>query len=793
MEPEILSAAKFLPNLPKSNLDDREFDDLVEECLLRIPRYCPEWTNYNPGDPGVTLIELFAWLVHQMLYRFNQVPRRHYVAFLELLGIRLAPPKPASTELTFYLTKEQSDPKIIAAGTEVATERTENQEAIIFTTDADLVIGRPQIKHFLRANSTEDLPTANSLSNRFRASTYEVERQWSNLELGFSLFDPCEVGSCFYLVLEPEQLEALATNGNGNGNSQPLPNRILGNILALRFTGPAAMTTGVTPDNPPLRWEAWTGDRWQPGILRQRQDDHTKGFSFDKLGENAPNPEQEGADVILHLPQRWPSAEFGDYQGHWIRCVYTEPNRNNLQSGYDRSPEITGLTVRAIGGTISASECIQMGKELLGTSDGKAGQQFELEGKPVLKRTDGEHIWVRLPDGEEQAWTEVEDFGDSGQDDPHYLIDSQSGLVQFGPLIREPAQIQTQTRDRSQLQSWGRPFRRPPSPPQTGSRLALPAVMEPGDYDLERQYGRVPPLGAEIYMTRYRVGGGSRGNIQAGRLNVLKTSIPYVKRVINYRPAIGGTDAESLDQAVMRVPAILRTRKTALTPEEFEYTARQFVGSRLIYRAHCVTTPHLASPGVVHLLIIPHPAVLNGPLPTTVFLEQGLHPNQLLLDPDLTRELQQHLDTHKSLGIRVKPDSPDYVGIKVRAQVVLQPQYLSPEAQVASRKALCTRLYRFFNPIVGGLEETGWPLGRPVRSPDVVALLQSAPEVQYVGTVDLYPLRRNSIATRLEEAPQWVSVGGPETTISLGPLDVACSWSDDSDADPGHEIIILEP
>jgi predicted phage baseplate assembly protein len=95
----------FLPELPKSDLDDRTFNDLVEECLLRIPRYCPEWTNHNPGDPGITLIELFAWLTDQMLMRFNQVPRRNYVAFLELLGIRLQPPAPAWCELTFYLTK----------------------------------------------------------------------------------------------------------------------------------------------------------------------------------------------------------------------------------------------------------------------------------------------------------------------------------------------------------------------------------------------------------------------------------------------------------------------------------------------------------------------------------------------------------------------------------------------------------------------------------------------------------------------------------------------------------------
>ena len=120
----------FLPKLPTSNLDDRTFDDLVEECVLRIPRYCQEWTDHNLSDPGITLIELFAWLTDQMLLRFNQVPRKNYVAFLELLGIRLQPPTPAQTDLTFYLTTDLPETYTIPAGVEVASLRTENTPAI---------------------------------------------------------------------------------------------------------------------------------------------------------------------------------------------------------------------------------------------------------------------------------------------------------------------------------------------------------------------------------------------------------------------------------------------------------------------------------------------------------------------------------------------------------------------------------------------------------------------------------------------------------------------------------------
>ena len=110
----------FLPNLPKADLDDRQYADLMQECLSRIPRYCPEWTNHNPSDPGVVLLELFSWLTDQMLNRFNQVPRRNYVTFLELLGIRLEPPRPAQTELTFYLVANLAPTKFKGLGPDLS-------------------------------------------------------------------------------------------------------------------------------------------------------------------------------------------------------------------------------------------------------------------------------------------------------------------------------------------------------------------------------------------------------------------------------------------------------------------------------------------------------------------------------------------------------------------------------------------------------------------------------------------------------------------------------------------------
>ena len=85
-------------------LDDRRFEELVQEAKRRIPRYTPEWTDLNDSDPGITLVQLFAWLTEMILYRLNKVPEKNFIKFLELVGMELNPPTPARAELTFKLS-----------------------------------------------------------------------------------------------------------------------------------------------------------------------------------------------------------------------------------------------------------------------------------------------------------------------------------------------------------------------------------------------------------------------------------------------------------------------------------------------------------------------------------------------------------------------------------------------------------------------------------------------------------------------------------------------------------------
>ncbi|WP_414589627.1 putative baseplate assembly protein [Scytonema sp. PCC 10023] len=715
----------FLPKLPNSNLDDRTFDELVEECVLRIPRYCPEWTDHNLSDPGITLIELFAWLTDQMLLRFNQVPRKNYVAFLELLGIRLQPPAPARTDITFYLTTYFSQTYIIPAGLQVATLGTEMTEAVVFSTDSPLLIGKPSLRHFLTSQTTEDSPLIlrDRVSNQW---TRQPDGTWEGNEQLLFEENP-QPGNCFYLVMEPNE-------------------PIEGNVLSITFQGAAASPTGINPNQPPRRWEAWDGKKWQP-VLLQEADDATRGFSFHEIAELDDNPAQI-ADVILHLPLSWPVANFTTYRGRWIRCVLTEPEGN--QPSYNSSPRIISLAVESIGGTVRASHSTFIEDERLGISDGTPGQTYELQGSAILERREDEYILVTPPGGLPQRWQEVADFADSGPDDRHYTIDSLTGTVQFGPLIREPDQLQRKTKIRSKIQQ--------PQPYELRTQVNDAEMRA-----FEHQYGAIPPRGSTIVMVAYRTGGGRQGNVQSGTLQFLRSAFPYIARAINHKPATNGADAESLEQAVLRAPRILRTRDRAVTAEDFEVLAQR-AGAGAVARVRCLSATASTDAGIVRLVIVPEANT------DAIAQAEGIAPEAFVLQPSLQEQILAYLEDRRLLGVQVLLQEPDYVGVSVQTEIALEPTYNNPLAQREIVLNLQIALYQFLNPLTGGLDGKGWPFGRPVYTSDIIALLQQTPGVRYLGPVLMFPIRKIG--------DTWVRQNSPEQMIDPGLLGLVCSWAD---------------
>jgi len=388
--------------LPTPNLDDRHFQDIVDEAKRLIPRFCPEWTDHNVSDPGVALIELFAWMTDLLLYRVNQVPDKVYITLLNLIGIQLEPPQSAVAPVTFYLSAPQETAITIPADTEVATVRTETSPAIIFTTETDLTIHPAVVaddKVYTRQVERPNTP-ASWRANELRQLLLPNGR--------IAMFAPNPLPhDAFYIPLR-----------HNHGN----------HVLALVVDCDVARGAGVDPTNPPLVWEVWQGGvaRWSPCEV---EFDGTGGF-------NMPG------EIVLHLPPMAPDTIQG-VTAHWLRCRLTDAQADTPENRHNRykvSPELLALRVESRGGTVNARHAVTVRNEVIGRSDGTPGQEFQLLNRPVLSRDPQRDILIVDPPlpGRLREWVEVPDFAASGPDDQHYTLDSLSGTVSFGPALLQP-------------------------------------------------------------------------------------------------------------------------------------------------------------------------------------------------------------------------------------------------------------------------------------------------------------------------------------------------------------------
>lgn len=492
-------------SLPVPNLDDRRFQDLVDDAKRLVQQHTRRWTDHNVSDPGVTLIEAFAWMTDQLLYRLNRVPDRNYVKFLELIGVRLFPPTAAHAPVTFWLSAPLPETVTIPAGTEVATIRTGTQQAIVFSTTE----ARPIVTCALQNVASMIGPKA------VRDHTDALA-----IRSGFFCFDSTPKPGDVLLVGLTDAVPACAVNLR----------------LSCRIEG-----VGVDPENPPLAWEAWTGDAWTACELEY---DTTGGLNRD-------------GDVLLHVPRDHTAFVIDRVRAGWLRARVTEPLEG--QPAYSASPEILAISAFTIGGTAEAANAELVRGEVLGVAEGVPGSRFALRRSPIVAAE--QPLVVEVSDGDDwQEWTERPNFAASGPDDRHFVLDAVTGEIQFGPAVR----------------------------------LADGSL---------RSYGAVPRKGATIRVPLYRSGGGAAGNVAARALATLKASIPYVERVENRRAAAGGVDGEELEAAKIRGPILLRTRDRAVTAEDFEHICREAAPE--IARVRALTAGEGADPGVIRVLLVP--------------------------------------------------------------------------------------------------------------------------------------------------------------------------------------------
>ena len=635
--------------LPAPNLDDRHFQMLVDDAKRLVQQRCPTWTDHNVSDPGVTLIEAFAQMVDQLIYRLNRVPDLHYVKFLEMIGVELRPPAAAQGAATFWLSAPQPQSVIVRAESQVATPRTDVSDPVVFSTTRELDI----------------IPCSFEHAATHPAGGTPVDSTAALGGGGFRCFSTPPVPGDALLI----------------GLSDAVPSC----AVLLRMNCPVS-GEGVDPRRPPIVWEAWTDAGWTTCDLGS---DETGGL-------NKPG------DVVVHVPENHQASIIARQRAGWLRCRLVEAQRD--QPTYRASPTVISVEAMTVGGTAPTVHAEVVRGEVIGRSDGTPGQRFVLQRHPVVASLTPATLTV-LKGEEEVTWYEAPagHFAQSGPADRHFRIDPYAGEVQFGPAVRAP-----------------------------GGTLT--------------HYGAIPPAGAVLRIDSYRTGGGQRGNVARGQVRVLKTSIPYVSRVENRSPAVGGAEAESLADAKARGPLLLRSRGRAVTAEDFEQLAHDVAPEAA--RVCCVADADQT--GGVRVLVVPH--VAGDDLGR--IRREDLNPPAATLE-----RISGSLDSRRLVGTRLLVQPPDYVWLTAVVSLSARPRFDRGEVRAEVLRAL----YRLFDPLAGGPDGDGWPFGRSVQSHEVHAALARIAGVDMSREVRVSLFPAEAETGRRGEAVQRLDL--PETAL----------------------------
>jgi hypothetical protein len=780
--------------LPLPNLDDRRWSDLVDEGRALIPRHAPGWTDHNVHDPGITLMELFAWLTESSIYRLNRVPERHRLKFLALIGFAPRPPQPARAVLAFAPTAA-TPPFSVPGGMEFEVLGT-GGEAVLFRTLRDLDVGPATLEAVLVRSADGGL--------KDRTADWR-----EGLPLTVLGANP-KPGAAFYLGFSQLPTEiplALAFRFQGPGNDARAREELLAEIVAQQAACRPVLPDVECPDGEAqpsatfetpllhhsvrLVWETHTGDPAQPWLplapltgperpgIGQVRDD-TRALTLDGI-------------VELNLPPSTAAVALGPVaaQLFWVRCrlvagaydappvlvdvapngVVTEqavPAYQTFAIPVDTSPSGTKPTLGTVtklgklelnpdgsvkelafdaqGGESDMPELLfldyvqpegstagrlTLGLVRAGVADGRPGQRVVLPNAPLVLET--ARLYT-LEGDQWLAWQRRADLDATERTDPHYTLDPVTGVVAFG--------------------------------------------------DGER--GRTPARGALILAAYHTTLAGAGAVDAGGAARLAETALTGTwlqqlpAMVSNWAVVQDGADAETLEGATGRAVAVQhaherlqalcartecatldqldRDRVLSLQPPtravnalDIERLALSVPGTR-IARARAwpglhPTFPCLQAPGVVTVVILP-----DAPEP---------HPEP---SRGLLKSVRRYLDRRRTLATRLEVVGPEYLEVQVTARLRTRP--LTDRARVEA--GVWAGLDRFLDPRNGGPDGRGWPFGRNVYRSEILQLIDDVPGVDHVEELRLSAGSGEPQCGNLSLCPTWLVTPGQHQIEVIG-------------------------
>jgi len=726
------------------NLDDRTWTDLAAEGTALIPVYGPEWTDQNYSDPGITLVELLAFIAEMDIYQLNQISDRERLKFLALVGVAPKPPLPAHVVLSFTLASG-TGPVTLPAGLEFQG----NDPSGVATRyrirhSITLVPGSLAVLQFQNASGFQNLTP---LSQRGAPMSPFGAAPQPDVAFYLGLTSPLPVGlpvQVFFTFADGhsgfEERRRLLAQAEERAKSCQPP--FADNLCQEKSSVSVALApaTPSTLKHYGVRtvWEylASVGGELQWIALDPSKNeviDDTRAFTLD-------------GSVTFCVPGTMAPASLGSVA---TSCYYV---RCRIEAGsYDAAPLLGIVAFNGIG----AEQAVP--SQMSFTINPDATIVYSSSGPP--KPNDLTTLSLRLDSS--QRITQLT-FGGGSSTDPQFRIldfKAPSGasagvlcleavFLGFGDALPdqqvtlpdppvEPASFRLYTLEDSTWKSWElrQDF-------DTSTRKDLHAVLDATAGSVtfgNGENGRVPPEGCEIFAT-YNATRAQTGNLAAGGINQLADS-PHnraalydpttgtdgwtklkgeLSSVTNPLAASGGAAAETIAHAAGRADQLVESSGRAVTLADYEQLAASTPGTR-VARVTAIANMHPSfpcykAPGMITVIVLP-------------FLPQG-SPTPT---PGLLRAVTAYLRPRRVIGTRVEVVGPTYLSMAVKATV--QSQTGSNKTNL--QQAIVAALNNFLDPLVGGPNGTGWPFGRDVYRSEIMSVIGQVAGVDYIVSLAL--------------------------------------------------------
>lgn len=685
--------------LPVPLLDDRRADDLVAELLARIPAHTPEWTHPAVGDPGRTLIELFAWLGDTLLYRANQVPERQRRVFLNLLGIGLKPARPARGLVALRLPDDGRETLALAARATLA-------RPVPFETLQEVhvapVAGEVYLKQRVGADThpelADTLAQLGQLYGGRSLDAYQTQALFADgaVPAGVDIVADSVDASLWIALLAPKPQGGEVLAALRDRCAAQLERRPLNVGLVPALTVPDDQQPVGERERIASTWEVSVADGTNPAATDYQTLDLAR-----EAGADGTDGLRRAGIVRLAMPGRELIGVGSAARGIDARSgVDDEPPRLDDPDRQQRlvawlrlkaAPGVQRLRIAWAGlHAVQIEQLVTSRGLVVAQTSGNPGERITLP----LRNVDAGSLQIEVaePGQGYDAWQRVDDLAllshraDVARDARAYELDAEAGELRLGDGMR----------------------------------------------------GRLPAAGSRVRLVTARAGGGRAGNLPPGVLKDISATtiaadggsgqVVSNLKVLQPLATAGGEDAETVDAAQARIPALLRHRDRAVTADDYATLARETPGMDV---GRVEVLPRFAPrqrafgiPGVVSVMV----------LPGTVDGAVGQAPNPRA-DRPLIEAVHAWLEPRRPLATELNVIGCEYVPIAVAVAVGLR-DGAPPDATLAAVRQAIRRLLWPLAP--GGFDGGGWPLGRPVSDRELEVEAARVPGIATVAGVNLF-------------------------------------------------------